>query len=81
MKTAQDQTQALSDILLQLQLASSRITDEHFKKYGNKDLMSSIQNCKKLIELSKQLSLYQEIQAYAEVSCGYSDSLGISNIV
>jgi len=81
MKSAQQQTVALEQILLQLQLYASKISDTDFKKFGAKDLMTSIQDCKRLIELSKELSIYQEIQAYADVSCGYSDSLGISNIV
>ena len=76
---AEAQTQALSDILLQLQLSASRVTDVEFKRMGAKDLMSSIQMCKKLIEYSKDLSIYQQIAQYSEES--YSDSLGISNIV
>ena len=81
MKTSIDQTKALEGVLLQLQLAASRVSDADFKKLGAKDLMSSIQDCKRLIELSKELSIYQQIQAYADISCGYSDSLGINNIV
>jgi len=80
MKTAQDQTQALSDILLQLQLSASRISDAEFKKLGAKDLMSSIQACKKLIELSKELSIYETIQQHTDSLQDYGSCLGLRNM-
>lgn len=68
----QDQVQSLQNILLQLQLAASKVSDEEFKKVGVKELMNSIQDCKKLIGYTTSLQYIQEIT-------DYSESLGLYN--
>lgn len=77
--TAEQQTQALENILMELQLAASRISDEMFKKMGAKNLMIAIQDAKNLLELSRDLSVYEQIAQYSDIDQGYSDSLGIHN--
>lgn len=79
--TIEHQTQALENILLELQLSASRITDDSFKKIGAKNLMIAIQDTKQLLDMTKNLSIYQEISQYADSLEDYSGSLGIHNIV
>jgi len=80
MKSAQQQTVALEQILLQLQLYASKISDTDFKKFGAKDLMTSIQDCKRLIELSKELSIYETIQQHTDSLQDYGSCLGLRNM-
>lgn len=80
MKTSIEQTKALEEILLQLQLSAARVSDSDFKKVGTKDLMKSIQDCKKLIDLSKELSIYEAIEMHTDSLYDYGTSLGIHNL-
>lgn len=77
---SEQQTKALSDILLQLQIASSKVSDADFKKYGTKDLMASIQHCKKLLDLSRELSILEQIAQHTDSLNDYGSSLGIHNM-
>lgn len=79
--TVEDQTKALENILLELQLSASRVSDADFKKMGAKNLMTAIQDAKKLLDMSKNLSIYDQISQYADMHEGYSDSLGLHNTV
>lgn len=79
--TAEQQTKALENILMELQLAASRISDSDFKRMGAKNLMIAIQDAKNLLELSRDLSVYEQIAQYSDMNHGYSDSLGLHNQV
>jgi len=79
--SADFQLTSLKDILFQLQISASKVSDEEFKRVGCTGLMNSIQNCKKLIKLAEQLTIYEQISMYSDQVCGYSDSLGIHNEV
>lgn len=79
--TVEDQTKALENILMELQLSASRVSDADFKRMGAKNLMTAIQDAKKLLDMSKNLSIYEEINQHLEMHEGYSDSLGLHNTV
>lgn len=77
----EEQLSALKGILFQLELAASRVTDCQFKQYGCTGLNKSIQDCKKLIKMSEQLSIYDQISQYTDMIEGYGDCLGLHNTV
>lgn len=79
--TSEEQLSSLKSILFQLQVAASKVTDEEFKRMGCTALMKSIQECKKLVKLSEQLNIYDQISQYADLHEGYSDSLDLHNTV
>lgn len=79
--TSEEQLSALNNILFQLQISASKVSDDEFKRVGCAGLMTSIQQCKKLIKMAEQLTIYEQISAYSDLHEGYSDSLGVHNIV
>lgn len=79
--TSEEQLSSLQDILFQLQISASKVSDAEFKRDGCTGLMNSIQQCKKLIKLAEQLNVYDQISQYTDSLEDYSNSLGISNIV
>lgn len=78
---AESQLSDLKEILLQLELAASRVTDLEFKQHRCRALTSSIQKCKKLIKAAEVLDIYTQIQDYSDLHQGYSDSIGLHNQV
>jgi NifU-like protein involved in Fe-S cluster formation len=79
--TSEEQLSSLQNILFQLQISASKVSDAEFKRDGCTGLMHSIQQCKKLIKMAEQLSVYDQISQYTDSLEDYSNSLGISNIV
>lgn len=77
---AQSQFKALQQILDTLHIASSRQTDESFRKDGNKMYTTAVQNTKKLmkeLELEQTFNLNLEAKDFSDL---YGHSLGLSNI-
>lgn len=79
--TSEEQLASLQNILFQLQISASKVSDAEFKRDGCTGLMNSIQQCKKLIKMAEQLSIYDQISQYSDMHEGYSDSIGLHNQV
>lgn len=72
----EEQLETLYQILDTLHLAASRVTDEQFKKYGNKEYNLAIQNTKKLITSLNMNGYYVSPQDLPT----YGESLGLYNL-
>lgn len=79
----QDKYQALVKIQSQLQEWAARQPEDHYKKYGNKEIIEALQLSKKLVDLAKLDIANEEAQCLALYDVQYNDScdtLGIQNI-
>lgn len=79
--TSEQQLSYLNNILFQLQISASKVTDEEFRRMGCTGLMTAIQQCKSLLKLSEQLSIYEQISQYSDIHESYSNSMGLHNEV
>lgn len=74
--SAEQQLDALTDILLALQEAVAHQTRSDLKEHGNRNLMLAIQSCKRLIENSRHNVFASEIDEHLDLC----SSLGINNM-
>ena len=75
--SAEQELNALTDILLALQEAVAHQTRSDLKEHGNRNLCIAIQSAKRLLEVSRYRLLQSEVDEHLE---DFAISLGLHNI-
>lgn len=79
----QNKYEALVKIQSQLQEWAARQPEDHYKKYGNKEIIEALQLSKKLLSFAAMDVMAEEAQNLGLYDVQYNDScdtLGIQNI-